>query len=846
MSSSDHRIRHDDLDRPRSQPYQGPSTAGPPLQHELPELTLLAAGCRGGKTSFLRLLLDTSVISTHATKDQLTSVAKFVQGSNGHTSFVRSASITINLDLDGNGQVQPLCLTLIDTPSLDFNDEPTSERHLADTLRHIDARLMEGLEDEWKAQNGNRFVHLCIYFLDPDKIIPPSVPAPPAPLISRTRTNSFSQPEHEPVILEPPVMNPMHARACLPQADIAAIRRLSSRVNVLPVIARADILSNDRLTAVKLAIRRDLAEAGIGFGIFDLEPQASQKFARGEEPGNRPDSSNGYGHGPNGALSVNNHNSPPTSPTTSPMPRLPYALISPDAYSHSDGVSRKLLSRHELVQQYYPSQHYVSPSQLPRGKFIRSYRWGALDVLDPSHSDFVPLRTAIFHHMETLQRYTRDHLFNRNFRGEFGHLQGPPRHSIQQQQQQQPPQLTHLPMPHSTSRPVLAIDTAHPTPSQRHHMPVQQQQPRHDLYPGDVRNAPPRQVQDPSSTGSSSRAAPSHRVKPPRSKKITVACNFCRSRKLKCDGGRPTCGQCLKRNNPCDYAPQNKRRGTQRPRDKDDSGSESGEERTPEQDEPSLSPELPSQTPSRRSSNVGRLPHDVYPPSSSSIPSVSAMSDRREESSVASSSRQKFDTLPSTMSSSSRGYYPDNDVPHIATLPPVDTAPPTPAPMSAPNLPPIRPASDLQAAQRKRAATVPGKINRGSISSGPKVVACNFCRARKTKCDGAQPACASCARRQLDCNYVHDSSGSNGSGAKRGRRPSTSKPLTADSARSVSPPSSRMIPTPSTGEAHDLRDIDMRIGDGDELKRPLEYAESHRAPKKMRMDDNHPSHAGIP
>jgi hypothetical protein len=232
----------------------------------------------------------------------------------------------------------------------------------------------------------------CIYFLDPDQIVPLSVPAPPAPLIPRPRTNSFSQPDHEPVILEPPVTtNPLLARPTLPQADITAIRRLSGRVNVLPVIARADILSNDRLAAVKVAIRRDLADAGIGFGIFDVDPPYAQDELSST---NRPESSNGYGH-PNGAPST-----PPTSPTSPPLLRLPYALISPDMYSHSDGVSRRALPRHELVQQYAPSTHYTPPSQLPRGKFVRSYRWGVLDVLDPSHSDFWSLRNAIFHHME--------------------------------------------------------------------------------------------------------------------------------------------------------------------------------------------------------------------------------------------------------------------------------------------------------------------------------------------------------------------------------------------------------------------------------------------------------------
>ncbi|KZS93734.1 hypothetical protein SISNIDRAFT_454153 [Sistotremastrum niveocremeum HHB9708] len=38
--------------------------------------------------------------------------------------------------------------------------------------------------------------------------------------------------------------------------------------------------------------------------------------------------------------------------------------------------------------------------------------------------------------------------------------------------------------------------------------------------------------------------------------------------------------------------------------------------------------------------------------------------------------------------------------------------------------------------------------------SGPKVVACNYCRARKTRCDGQQPACGNCVKRRLGCNYV--------------------------------------------------------------------------------------------
>ena len=233
-------------------------------------------------------------------------------------------------------------------------------------------------------------------------IVPPSVPGPPVPLVSRARTSSFSHTDSDPVILEPPVTtNPILCRPALPAVEINTIRRLSARVNVLPVIARADTLTNDRLTAVKMAVRRDLAEAGIGFGIFDMDTHPHYQHRKDVAESGLPIKSevvNGYGT--HTTRSSPGQPSPPTSPATPSFLRLPYALISPEIYSHSDGVTRLPLSRHELVQQYTPSPHQQCSSKLARGKFTRSYRWGSMDVLDPNQCDFLQLRHAIFHHME--------------------------------------------------------------------------------------------------------------------------------------------------------------------------------------------------------------------------------------------------------------------------------------------------------------------------------------------------------------------------------------------------------------------------------------------------------------
>jgi hypothetical protein len=82
-----------------------------------------------------------------ATKEQLASVAKFVQGCSGHTSHIRVASVDIKADIESNGTQQRLALTLVDSPSLDFRDEPSAERLVSETLRQIESRFAEGLED---------------------------------------------------------------------------------------------------------------------------------------------------------------------------------------------------------------------------------------------------------------------------------------------------------------------------------------------------------------------------------------------------------------------------------------------------------------------------------------------------------------------------------------------------------------------------------------------------------------------------------------------------------------------------------------------------------------------------
>ncbi|KAI0648118.1 hypothetical protein C8Q79DRAFT_1008469 [Trametes meyenii] len=881
MDALDHRHRRGDVDHEHG-PYDRHQTAIPSLNGkpahlrcpsrprpdrmpdgDVPGYTLMVAGRRTGKTSFLRLLLDTNNVASSVSRDQLASVAKFVQGSSGHTSHVRTVSIDIDLAPDELDEEHPLTLTLIDTPSLDFEDKHASERALQDILRHVEGRLAESLDDERKAHRGDHHVHLCVYFLDPNYIVPPSVPAPPAPLVPRARTNSLSTHESEPVILDPPVTsNPVLCRPILPPTDIAAIRRLSARVNVLPVVACADTLTTDRLTSVKMAIRRDLAEAGIGFGIFDLDIPL---YAQLESKVMKHKSENGYMKHLNGAS-----NSPPSTPITPTLLRLPFSLISPDIYSHSDGVARAPLSRSELMHQYAPSKRMAPKTQsVPKvvpGKFVRNYRWGSLDVMDASHCEFLHLRGAIFHHMETLQKYTREYLFEK-FKTE---VQPPPPVGVRASQ---PAAVNRLP-PMRGSRPILAIDTAPSHANANGHPPLSV--PRSAVtVNGEPLSAPVMaatalQELSPKTAASASQSHPiiSARLKggrgrmallvsawlplplllllPPsgprsgnplahaarsaptgsqrqRAKKITVACNFCRSRKLKCDGGRPACGQCYKRSNPCDYTASNKRRtsGKQRKHTygngngngSESEGGDSLEDGSGEIDHPSQSPEVPSSAPhSRRSSNVSMLLTEPLPP-------LSAAVEPREEASavlppITTSTGLGIGNGNGNGSGNMNGSVGGRRASMNTELPPIATLS---APACGGDEGAYKDGSESASSRRRTPSVSVASGRSGRGGGGSKIVACNFCRARKTRCDGAHPSCSSCSRRKLSCNYVNEPAAAAAAAKARSKSNSAASPpdaSTSASSRSSpasSGPVSLMTPSISESVVRTLNDLDSDV-----------------------------------
>lgn len=144
----------------------------------------------------------------------------------------------------------------------------------------------------------------------------------------------------------------------LRELDVELMRRLSSRVNVLPVLGRADSFTPQELTDVKKMVMEDINHYQIPIYNFpyDIEEDDDETI---EE---------------NAAL----------------RSLLPFALVGSDEIVELSG--KKILAR--------------------------MYPWGIVEVENPRHSDFVALKFALLRsHLADLKEITHDFLYE-NYRTE--------------------------------------------------------------------------------------------------------------------------------------------------------------------------------------------------------------------------------------------------------------------------------------------------------------------------------------------------------------------------------------------------------------------------------------------
>lgn len=270
-------------------------------------------------------------------------------------------------------------------------------------------------------------------------------------------------------------------------AELQVIKRLALRCNVLPIIARADTLSDDRLALVRQVVRRDLIKAGLGFGIFDPNAAADTKMLAkapstpvrpGRAVPDTPTAPSSSVEGPEDDSDEERQSRPviklksPRTPSArdrsrsrrrmldlddeeEPSPEglvvdkppttwpkhskeaiakmMPFVVIAPEEApkpkrrraksdaartapngapaTDADGEMKRRTSVKDL------KQYIRSPADF-QGQFVRRYRWGTIDVLNPSHCDFVALRTAVLGtHLRPLKNNTKEVLYE-NFRTE--------------------------------------------------------------------------------------------------------------------------------------------------------------------------------------------------------------------------------------------------------------------------------------------------------------------------------------------------------------------------------------------------------------------------------------------
>ncbi|CAG8483570.1 3476_t:CDS:10 [Dentiscutata erythropus] len=221
---------------------------------------------------------------------------------------------SLSADIEENGV--KLRLTVVDTPG--FGDFVNNEESWKPILENIEARFDAYLEQENRVNRrkmvDNR-VHACIYFIAP--------------------TGHSLKP-----------------------LDVEFMRRLHTKVNLIPVIAKSDTLTEDEIKQFKQRILDDIAYHKIQ--IY----QAPQ-----------------YEYDDQETLAENREI----------ISKIPFAIVGSD-----------------------------KEVELPDGRRVRGrkYPWGVIEVDNEEHNDFVKLRQMLIRtHMEELKEHTNDVLYE-NYRSE--------------------------------------------------------------------------------------------------------------------------------------------------------------------------------------------------------------------------------------------------------------------------------------------------------------------------------------------------------------------------------------------------------------------------------------------
>ncbi|WFD29747.1 hypothetical protein MSPP1_000758 [Malassezia sp. CBS 17886] len=266
---------------------------------------MMVVGASGtGKTTFVNTLCESNVIE-HKPCD------------NAQTASVETGLQIqpVNLEIEAEGM--RIGLTVVDTPG--FGDSIDNEYMFNEILGFLERQYDDILAEESRIRRNPRFrdnrVHALVYFIPPTG----------------------------------------HS---LREMDIELMRKLSPRVNVIPVIGKSDSMSQTELRAFRRRVMEDIEHYGIPIYNFpyDVEEDHADTIAENSEL----------------------------------RSLLPFAIV---------GSEEKVLVDGEYV-------------------LGRAYPWGTVEVENPEHSDFVRLKGSLFGtHLNDLKEITHDFLYE-NYRTE--------------------------------------------------------------------------------------------------------------------------------------------------------------------------------------------------------------------------------------------------------------------------------------------------------------------------------------------------------------------------------------------------------------------------------------------
>ncbi|KAF7629935.1 Septin-type G domain-containing protein [Meloidogyne graminicola] len=212
-----------------------------------------------------------------------------------------------------------ISLTVVDTPG--FGDFIDNSKCWEPIVKYIDNRFADYLAEETKVDRSlkieDKRIHLCIYFISPNG-------------------------------------------QGLKQLDIAFMKQLQDRVNIVPLIAKADTLTQNELCRFRQQIMDDMRKNNISFYKFP------EQFNYEQQPSVLGVTTNGK---------TQNQHTGGNNISFQLEKRIPFAIVG------STHIKELLVSGEKRAS---------------KQKFrVREYPWGVVEVDNLAHNDFIALRDMI-------------------------------------------------------------------------------------------------------------------------------------------------------------------------------------------------------------------------------------------------------------------------------------------------------------------------------------------------------------------------------------------------------------------------------------------------------------------